>query len=279
MNTSKILYDSATITKEVFSAPAFEVKNEAAEFPCLLVCEHASNYIPPTYMNLGLSTTDIETHIGWDIGARALLDHLSTNLKCSTVSCNYSRLLIDCNRPLDAASLIPDVSEHYTVPGNSDISHQEHQLRINSIYKPFHAAVESQVLRLKDLHPQLPVIGIHSFTPVFHGEKRPWEFSLMWKQKSPFIRALIEYFQNHEIKDVVGYNEPYSVEAIRAYTTEHYTDVHKLPAAIFEVRQDLLGDQEGIERWSSIIQTALRYALRSVGVGSTQFNQAQEHVD
>ena len=263
MNVIKNHYDSATIAKEIFAVPAFEVQNEAAEFPCLFVCEHASNYIPPAYMKLGLSLADIETHIGWDLGARDLLDHLSKELMCTTVSCNYSRLLIDCNRPLEVESIIPTVSEHYKVPGNTNIGHQERQIRSDSIYKPFHAAVESQVLRLTEKHTQLPIIGIHSFTPVFHGEKRPWEFSLMWKQESPFISALIEHFQNHEIKDVVGYNEPYSVEAIRAHTTEHYTDVHKLPAAIFEVRQDLLSDQAGIERWSAIIQTALRYALRA----------------
>ncbi len=249
-----------------FPIPAFVHHNPHSEFPCLLVCEHASNYIPPEYGALGLSESEVAAHIGWDIGARELLDHLVQALECTGVQCNYSRLLIDCNRPLEVASSIPAASEIYAVPGNRDLCDLERQHRIEHIYKPFHAAVESQVQRLKAKHSVFPVIGIHSFTPVFHGAQRPWQFSLMWKEESPFVQALIEYFETHDIRDTVGFNEPYSGKTIRAQTTEYYADIHHLPTAIFEVRQDLLSSQEGVEYWSGIIQAAVYSAMQAVQI-------------
>jgi N-formylglutamate deformylase len=86
----------------------------------------------------------------------------------------------------------------------------------------------------------------------------------MWKQESPFVNALIEHFEKHEISSVVGFNEPYSGKTIRAHTVEYYADVYQLPTVIFEVRQDLLGDAYAIERWSNIIKLAIFDALSAL---------------
>ena len=201
-----------------FSIPASTIHNEQAETPCLLVCEHASNYIPAHYQNLGLDEQTLNEHICWDPGAHLLTQSLSEELECCAVASNYSRLLIDCNRPIDVASSIPDVSEIYHIPGNVQLCERERDLRIEHVYHPFHATVLAHVERLKLTHHRFPVVGIHSFTPIFHGQQRPWKFSLMWKEECPFVEHLIRYLSNHELADEIGFNEPYSAKTIRAQT-------------------------------------------------------------
>ena len=36
----------------------------------LIICDHASNYIPDVYKNLGLDDKILATHIAYDIGVR-----------------------------------------------------------------------------------------------------------------------------------------------------------------------------------------------------------------
>ena len=60
-----------------FDRPAYEVQYAESTFPCLLACEHASNYIPADYQGLGLSRSSLEEHIAWDIGAHELLGKLA----------------------------------------------------------------------------------------------------------------------------------------------------------------------------------------------------------
>jgi hypothetical protein len=48
--------------------------------PVVLVCEHASNYLPTRYRGLGLPKQELSRHIAWDIGAAELTRHLATRL-------------------------------------------------------------------------------------------------------------------------------------------------------------------------------------------------------
>src|SRR5690606_33890772 len=82
--------------------------NESGTSPFLFVCEHASNFIPGCYNGLGLKPHDLTTHIAWDPGALEVAQHLSKALDAPLITSCLSRLLIDCNRPLDAPDLIPE---------------------------------------------------------------------------------------------------------------------------------------------------------------------------
>lgn len=240
-----------------FPVPAFSIKNENKTFPCLIVCEHASNYIPPFYNQLGLDDHLLTEHIAWDFGAKELSDYLAESFGCTAVFCQYSRLLIDCNRFPEENSSILEISEHHVVPGNQEICQQEKQHRLDNIFFPFHHSVTQQIERLMDYHSDFPLIGVHSFTPSYNNESRHWKFSVMWKYDTPFVRAIIKYFESHPLKDVIGFNEPYSAKELSAYTTEYHGDSNQLPNLIFEVRQDLLQDEAGIKYWGTIIEKAL----------------------
>ena len=247
-------------SSRAFEVPPVSEIRPTSEVPCLLVCEHASAYIPAVYDGLGLSADQIQTHIGWDPGAFELAQGVSQHLGCSLVASNYSRLLIDCNRPTEVASCIVAQSEHIVIPGNQQVSDQERMRRINSIHCPFHKAVLGHVERLKRVQSLFPVIGIHSFTPVFLGQARPWEFSVMFTQESPFVSALRRAVEQHPTQIAVGYNEPYCARSIRAHTTEYCSDDHGLPAVIFEVRQDLLQGSAQRHTWQQFIASLIRSA-------------------
>ncbi|WP_251357840.1 N-formylglutamate amidohydrolase [Kangiella sp. TOML190] len=242
---------------EKFPIPAYSVANPNANTPCLITCEHASNFIPAAYQQLGLSPDLLDEHIAWDRGAGKLTEYLAEKLNCTAVLCQYSRLLIDCNRPLNVPSSILEISEHHPIPGNQALSREEKELRAEHIFTPFHRTIETQINRLKSQFSQFPMIGVHSFSPNFHGQPRPWKFSVMWKHKTPFVKGIIDYFQRHEQAQWVGFNEPYSAKEIAAHTTEYHADRNQLPNLIFEVRQDLLESDKDIQYWGEQIYQAL----------------------
>lgn len=83
----------------LYSEPVYTLSQEDSGHPVILVCEHASPYIPQQLERLGLSREAAREHIAWDIGALDLAQQLSKALGATLISAGYSRLLIDLNRP------------------------------------------------------------------------------------------------------------------------------------------------------------------------------------
>ena len=105
------------------AAPAaVTVVNEHGTSPIVLLCEHASNHIPAEFGQLGLASHELQRHIAWDIGVASLARQLSAALDAPLFLAGYSRLLIDCNRPLDVPSSIPELSELTPIPGNTKLT-------------------------------------------------------------------------------------------------------------------------------------------------------------
>ena len=98
--------------------PTYELINPQGQFPLILTCEHASYSLPVEYQGLGVEEPDVRRHIGWDIGARAVVTQLAQVLDAPAVCSGYSRLLIDCNRALSDHDLIVEQSDHTVIPGN-----------------------------------------------------------------------------------------------------------------------------------------------------------------
>lgn len=134
-------HDPALPLLGIDEPPPYAVINPDGSSPYLLLCEHASNRIPRALGDLGLPLAERQRHIAWDIGVSALSQHLSAALDAPLFMANYSRLVIDCNRPLHVPSLIPEVSETTAVPGNAGLSEAERQQRIDTLFHPFAGAV------------------------------------------------------------------------------------------------------------------------------------------
>ncbi|MDA5194878.1 N-formylglutamate amidohydrolase [Govanella unica] len=227
-----------------------ELLNPAGSYPLLLICDHASRHVPPDLGNLGLSDGELDRHIGWDIGAAALTRLLSAHFDAPAVLARTSRLVIDVNRELTSDSLIPANSDGTDIPGNRDLSLAARRDRIDRFYHPFHAVVEAQI-KAMTLTKAVPlVIGVHSFTPVMNGIRRPWVAGLLWNRDPRLAQAMIRGLRKRG--HMTGDNEPYSGQHL-FYTMDRHGSAHGLPQATLEIRQDQISTDDGIAHWAAII--------------------------
>ena len=85
----------------------------------ILVCDHASNRLPPEYGTLGLDPALLSTHIASDVGAADVTRTLAARFGAPAVLARWSRLLIDLNRGEDDPTLVMKLSDGSIVRGMS----------------------------------------------------------------------------------------------------------------------------------------------------------------
>ena len=229
--------------------PAVTSVNEDGPSPYVLLCEHASNYIPAEYAGLGLQGADLRRHIAWDIGVAELSRLLSDRLDAPLFLSGYSRLLIDCNRPLLTPTSIPTRSEDTEIPGNHGLAMEERKRRAAAYFTPFHDRVAALLDQRARTGKPTIVVGVHSFTPVFRGVARPWQCGVLYAAAAGFGRALISSLAADPGLNVAD-NQPYQIAADEDYTVPVHGDRLGFPAALLEIRQDLLANANGIEEWA-----------------------------
>jgi len=240
----------------------FEVVGAEGRAEALVICDHASRIIPAEYDSLGLDDTVLRRHIAWDIGAGDVARRLAVLLDAPAVLCGSSRLVIDCNRPLDDPTSIPEVSDGVVVPGNQGLTPELRQERARRYFAPYHDEIGRRLdgFAARGIRPV--VISIHSFTPIMNGFERPWHVGLLWDREPGLAAPLIvELSRNPAL--VVGDNEPYSGSDPQGYGIEAYRNRRGLPMAMFEIRQDLIDTHHGAEAWAHILHAALRPVLEA----------------
>jgi len=227
--------------------PPFEVVNPDGAAAAVLVCDHASNRVPRRLANLGLDAAALAEHIAWDPGAAEVARRLSALIDAPLVLSGYSRLVIDCNRPLAHPGAIAEVSAGVPVPGNRGLSPAEREARIAGLFSPYHAAVD-QVLDARAGRPTA-LLAVHSFTPVLDGRARPWHVGIShWRDRR--LAALLLGALARDGILTVGDNEPYPIEPEIDHTIPVHGEGRGLPAAMIELRQDGLRTPTDIAAWA-----------------------------
>ncbi len=230
---------------------AFEVLNPQAASPILLVCDHASCRFPRSLGDLGLDPFARRCHLAVDIGAGALTEKLASSLGVTAVLAQYSRLVMDCNRELMDPGAFLQFGDGIVVPGNRNLHQDEKDIRARALYWPYHDAVDSQVKRLSGTLQSPAFIAIHSFTPVFNGETRPWQIGVLWDTDTRLRDIFLEDFTLAGY--LVGDNEPYSGKAPQDFTIDHHAEEIGLPHVGIEIRQDLIDSDEGAAEMAKIM--------------------------
>jgi predicted N-formylglutamate amidohydrolase len=239
---------------------AVELVNPQGRGLAVLVCDHASARIPRRLGTLGLKEADRLRHVAWDIGTAKLARRLSQILDAPLALSGYSRLVVDCNRPLDEASAFCTSSEDVEVPGNAGLSDADKAARAEVFYWPYQDAVHAMVeARMGGVRPPV-MISIHSFTPTWHGRARPWHIGVHYRLDRR-LAALALAALRADPALTVGENEPYPVALDEDYTVPVHAELRGLPYVLFEVRQDLIGDEAGIEAWADRLGAILANAL------------------
>jgi len=241
-------------------APAFEAANPHGAAPLLIACDHASNRIPARYAGLGLPPAELARHIAWDIGAAEVTRRLAFRLDAPAVLSGVSRLVIDCNRPFDDASSIPELSDGTAIPGNRGLDAAARQARAERHFLPYHREIERRLdgFAARGIVPVF--VSVHSFTPAMGGRERPWHVGLLWDGDDRMARPLIAALRR-QAGLVVGDNEPYSGADPRGYAIDVYGHRRGLPMAVFEVRQDLIDTRHGALEWADRLSAALAEVL------------------
>ncbi len=229
------------------------------EAPLLFVCEHASRHIPKRYGTLGLSDEALASHIAWDPGALDLAKDLTRRFDASLCSATISRLIYDLNRPPEATAATTPRSEDLDVPGNQNLSHEAREERIQSVYRPWRAALSDAIAQTR---PQA-VITVHSFTPVFLGDRRETTIGIVYDRDSRLADVVLEEAENQG-RDWAR-NDPYGPEDGVTHTLQIARDAGLL-AVMIEVRNDLLATPVDVAAQGSALTQTLKPALAQLGI-------------
>lgn len=229
--------------------PVYSVHQPHGRSPLVLVADHAGQAIPAALGDLGLPAGEIDRHIGWDIGIAGVTRQLAGLLDAWAIEQHYSRLVIDCNRPLASPTLIPAISDGTAVGANADISASQRQARIAAIHAPYHAALAGELDRRQLAGTPTALVLLHSFTPVMNGLARPWHCGVLYNRDTRLAHRLLAALQAEGDLEV-GDNQPYAVSDDSDYAANVHAEARGLPYVEIEIRQDLIADAAGQGAWA-----------------------------
>lgn len=227
----------------------FSVHNPQAASPWLLIADHAGQRVPARLADLGLPQQELDRHIGWDIGIAEVTRLLADALDAVAIAQTYSRLVIDCNRPHGSTTLMPEVSDGTSIPGNLQLSADDRQQRIDAIFAPYHARIAAELDARAQRGQPTVLVSMHSFTPIMAGNARPWHAGVLYNRDTRLAHRLLQALRN-EPDLVVGDNQPYAVSDTSDYAIPVYGEGRGLLHVELELRQDLIADAAGQQAWA-----------------------------
>lgn len=254
---------------------AVAVINGGGKGPFLLACEHASNHLPAQYGTLGLPVAELSRHIAWDPGALPVAERMAVLLDAPLVASRISRLVADCNRPIDAPDLIWEISESTVIPGNAALDRGERDRRVELAWRPFHDRLERTIATRRAAARPTFLVTIHTYTPVWKGVARRWHVGIIHDEDERLSGPLLEGLRA-EPGLVVGDNEPYAPKDRVYYTLERHARPLGLPCVMIEIRNDLVADTAGQVAWAERLARLLASAT-AANAANDELMEAQKH--
>ncbi len=237
--------------------PAARVHNPDGRGGAVLVCEHASRFIPAALGDLGLDEAAKASHAAWDIGALEVARGLSRRLDAPMVHSCVSRLVYDCNRPPEAPDAMPARSERFDVPGNAELSPQAREARVREVYVPF-TDLLSATIEARPVPSAL--ITVHSFTPVYMGRHRPVQIGILHDEDARLADAMLALAGRHTALRVAR-NDPYGPSDGVTHTLRRHGLSRGLANVMIELRNDLLDSAEACDAMAAMLAGWLTEAL------------------
>ena len=222
----------------------------------LLFCEHAGDAVPAEWRNLGLDHAYFATHFAVDIGAAELTRALAERLDAPAVLARYSRLFYDINRePCTRDSARQDMGG-IPVPGNERVTQADLRNRDRLVRKPFDETALSLARGRK------AAIAIHSFSPVFDGQRRETEIGILRsdnKRLSQFLLARLREDDCYRIGD----NLPYDMRTAPPGTLTRLQTRTGVETLAIEVRNDLLASPDATTRMGEYLAASIEAAIEA----------------
>ncbi|NNF79030.1 MAG: N-formylglutamate amidohydrolase [Rhizobiales bacterium] len=238
----------------------FSLVNANGAGPVVIVCEHASPFMPASYANLGLTGEALTSHVAWDPGANLVAERLSTLFDAPYVRGEVSRLIYDCNRPPEAESAMPARSELFDIPGNVGLDQTERDRRTHIVYEPFKACDEQE---MGAAGSDAALVTIHSFVPVYHGKPRAVELGILHDADSRLADAMLEAAPRHTTMNTLR-NEPYGPEDGVTHTLKLHGLSIGVPNVMIEIRNDLVASPQACEQVAGMLHGLISEALAEI---------------
>jgi predicted N-formylglutamate amidohydrolase len=214
---------------------------------------------------LGLPESELSRHIAWDIGAAGVARLLAAELGAFAILQTYSRLVIDCNRPLGVPSSIATLSEETVIPGNRNIGPEDAERRARAIFTPYHDRIRDELERRARRQQPAVLVAMHTFTPIYQGIARPCHVGILYNRDARLAHALLGLLRRDPMLKV-GDNEPYAVSDTSDYGVIEHGERRGIPYVEIEIRQDLVSDEAGQRRWARRFAELLPEALATLHV-------------
>jgi predicted N-formylglutamate amidohydrolase len=237
---------------------AFELIGEPKRGGILVVSDHASNHVPDD-VKLGIDKEQLQRHIAWDIGVRDAARYMVELSGFAAFIGAHSRLVADLNRYPEDASAIPISSDGVMIPGNQ-LNAEQREERLSRYFHPYHQALEDLLSRAQ---PAL-IISLHSFTPRLEtspSEKRPWEIGVLYNQYEIASQIGMDFLESEGLQ--IGDQLPYSGKLLNA-TMNRHAEAHDIPYIGIEIRQDLISNPVGQERFAAILAEMGQYIVEKL---------------
>lgn len=236
---------------------AFFIQGKDRSANIIILCDHASNYVPSQINNgsLGLNENDMNRHIAYDIGAAGVSKHLGEILNAPVVLSNFSRLVIDPNRGEDDPTLLMRLYDGTLIPANRKADEAEKKRRLTLWYHPYNNAL-SDVISNKETPI---IISIHSFTPQLKGRsKRPWEIGILFSDDERLSRPLIISLCDQGL--TVGVNQPYNGK-LQGDTLDRHALAFGHLHVLIELRNDLITTEIDQQKWANRLAPHINKAI------------------
>lgn len=224
----------------------------------VMSCEHGGCRVPPEYRALFRGKQHLlDSHRGWDPGARAVAERLARTLSAPLIVGKVTRLVVDLNRAPDSPTLWSEWTR--------DLSRSERSRILRRYYTPYRRAVRSLVQQEIGSGARVLHVSVHSFTPVLRGQRRSADIGLLFdpsrtdeRRKCAALRARLRVV---DPRLVVRANYPYrGVEDAMTTALRAELDPRRYSGIEIEMNQKLSRRPEGVAR----LARALGHALSDV---------------
>ena len=234
---------------------AYEIAGEpGAGGPFVLSCEHATHELPEWEPAPG-DRPFLAAHWGWDIGAADLTRALCRLTGSCAVLARFSRLVCDPNREPAEPSFVVAEIDGAPLELNRGVDAAERQRRRERYFDPYHAAIDRTLRARRARGGEFRLCAIHSFTPVWLGQRRPMEIGVLFDAHDEHAWRLEGALAAEGFE--VALNAPYSGKDGLIYSARRHGRAHGLVYLELEVRQDLIDSRAKAEAVAERVARAL----------------------
>lgn len=224
-------------------------------FALVVTCEHGGNFIPNdyrTYFEKKAYQRLLQTHRGYDVGALSIAKHLAVYNNAPLFYTQVSRLLIDTNRSLNNKQLFSEITRKFSAVLRGQIMFDH--------YKPYRTKVENYIENQIQNHRPVFHISVHTFTPVFNGERRNVDIGILFDPSRPLEKIVanqwIAILNKNNRNLTIRKNNPYPgvADGFTTYLRKHH------PPDLY-VGIELEVNQRFVKKSSNTIESTIRHTI------------------